>query len=299
MPDPQANVGDIDQATHALYASDPLSNKVAVINTAACNAGHTSGCSAAPAMITAGPNPGPPALNPATRTLYLPDGPQSNEVAVINAATCNATDKSGCGQSPAQVSVADGTRSVAVSAAADTVYASAFGLNFDGRTIAVINGATCNGANHSGCGNTAATIRTNVPDGMSVDDHTHTVYVAINAGGNSPASIAVINSATCNGTHTAGCRGPFPQLRTSATPLLTALDTSTGVLYVTNSTSAELSEVAVARCNAIRTGGCGAAPRVLPVSSGPFGVIVDQHSNTVYLTNTYQTGSITVLAGRR
>lgn len=45
--------------------------------------------------------------------------------------------------------------------------------------------------------------------------------------------------------------------------------------------------------------GRGAAPRVLPVSSGPYGVIGDPHSNTVYLTNTYQTGSITVLAGRR
>jgi hypothetical protein len=39
------------------------------------------------------------------------------------------------------------------------------------------------------------------------------------------------------------------------------------------------------------------APRVLPVSSEPQGVIVDQNSNTVYLTNTYQTGAITVLAG--
>jgi DNA-binding beta-propeller fold protein YncE len=80
--------------------------------------------------------------------------------------------------------------------------------------------------------------------------------------------------------------------------LATALDSNRGVLYVTNSTSSELSEVSTARCNAIRTSGCGAAPRVLPVSSEPQSVIVDQHSNTVYLTNTYQTGSITVLAGR-
>jgi hypothetical protein len=37
---------------------------------------------------------------------------------------------------------------------------------------------------------------------------------------------------------------------------------------------------------------------VAELRSEPQSVIVDQHSNTVYLTNTYQTGSITVLAGR-
>ncbi len=58
MPDPQANVGGIDQATHTLYAADPFSDKVAVIDTATCNAANTSGCSAAPALITVGPNPG-------------------------------------------------------------------------------------------------------------------------------------------------------------------------------------------------------------------------------------------------
>jgi len=47
-----------------------------VIDTAACNAAHTSGCAAAPPLITIGPNPGPPALNPVTKpfTCREPDG---------------------------------------------------------------------------------------------------------------------------------------------------------------------------------------------------------------------------------
>ena len=209
MPHPQANVGGIDLATHTLYAADPFSDKVAVIDTTACNAVNTSGCSAAPALITVGPNPGPPGLNPVTKTLYVPDGPAFNQVAVINAATCNATDTSGCGQTPAQVSVAKGTFALAVSPAANTVYASATGLpkpgiTFSGKTIAVINGAACNGTDHSGCGHPAATIGAGrAPFGLSVDDHTHTMYAAINTSGGFPGSVAVINTATCNGSHTA------------------------------------------------------------------------------------------------
>ena len=51
MADPQANVGSIDHATHTLYASDPFSDTVAVINTATCNAADTAGCAAHPPTI--------------------------------------------------------------------------------------------------------------------------------------------------------------------------------------------------------------------------------------------------------
>jgi DNA-binding beta-propeller fold protein YncE len=304
MPDPQANVGGIDQATHTLYAADPFNGKVAVIDTAACNAGHTSGCSAPPPLLTVGPNPGPPGLNPRTKTLYVPDGASFNRVAVINAATCNATETSGCGQTPAQVSVAKGTFNVAISPAADTVYASATGLfipgkGFEGRTIAVINGATCNGTSHSGCGYLAATIRAGrAPFGMSVNDHTRTMYVAINTSGGFPASVAVINTATCNGTQTAGCHGPLPHMPTGATLIATAFNTSTGVLYVTDGISAEVTALSTAHCNATDTTGCKTPGRRLPVSSSPNAIAVDQQSNTVYVTNTYQTGALTVFAGQ-
>jgi DNA-binding beta-propeller fold protein YncE len=86
---------------------------------------------------------------------------------------------------------------------------------------------------------------------------------------------------------------------TGATPLAAALNTSTGVLYVTDGTSAEVTELRAAHCNAADTTGCKTPGRRLPVSSGPNAVAVDQHSNTVYVTNTYQTGSLTVFAGRR
>ena len=43
----------------------------------------------------------------------------------------------------------------------------------------MINGATCNGTDHSGCGHLAATVKTGLgPFGVTVNDRTHTVYVA-------------------------------------------------------------------------------------------------------------------------
>ena len=130
------------------------------------------------------------------------------------------------------------------------------------------------------------------PFGLSVDDHTHTVYAAINTSGHFPGSVAVINTATCNGTHTAGCHGPFPHMPTGATPISTALDTSTGILYVTDGISAEVTALRTAHCNATDTTGCQVPGRELPISSAPNTIAVDQDANTVYVTNTYQAGSL-------
>jgi hypothetical protein len=53
-----------------------------------------------------------------------------------------------------------------------------------------------------------------------------------------------------------------------------------------------------AHCSATDTAGCKTPGRRLPVSSSPNAVAVDQHSNTVYVTNIYQTGALTVFAGQ-
>ena len=105
VPDPGANVGAIDEATHTLYAARPAVRNVSLINTATCNAEHTSGCAAAPPTIKIGASPNPPAVNPATQTMYVSYGANANKVAVVNAATCNAKDTSGCAQTPGVVKV--------------------------------------------------------------------------------------------------------------------------------------------------------------------------------------------------
>jgi DNA-binding beta-propeller fold protein YncE len=296
MADPQASVGAIDEATHTLYASDESSaGTVAVINTATCNATDTSGCAHHPATVKVGAFPSPPVIDTATHTLYTAYGNAGNKVAVINTATCNATNTSGCGQTPTVVKVGQFTFTLALSAATDTVYASAAGSGFSGDTVWVINGATCNATNHSGCGHPAAIAKVGIgPAGVTVNDRTHTLYVANNADGNALGTVSVINTATCNGTDTTGCGGPFPTVATGLAPLLVAVDTRTNTVYVSDISSAAVSVLNAARCDAAVTSGCHTASRLQAVGSQPFGVLINQRTNTVYVTQVRAPGSMSI-----
>jgi DNA-binding beta-propeller fold protein YncE len=297
VADPGANVGAIDEATHTLYAADEApSGTLAVIDTATCNATDTTGCAAAPPSMKIGAFPSPPVFNPATKTVYLSYGNTGNRVAIVNAATCNATDTSGCGQAPAVVKVGTGTFfGLAVSEATDTIYGPNAGLGFTGDTMSVINGATCNGTDHSGCGHLAATVKVGPgPAGVVVNDRTHTVYVVNNANGDSPGTVSVINGATCNATVITGCSGPFPTAATGNSPLFIAADTRTGTLYVTNFSSASVTILNGTRCNAAVTSGCSRATREQAVGSGPGGLAINPRTHTAYIANGYLPGSMSI-----
>jgi DNA-binding beta-propeller fold protein YncE len=297
---PFANLGAIDSATHTLYASDSSSGTVSVINTATCNATRTTGCAQPAPTITVGPNPGPPSLNPATRTLYVPYGNAANRVAVVNAAACNAQDPSGCGQAPAVAAVGQGTFTLAVSPATNTIYgpnagSAASGFS-NGDTVSMINGAACNATHHSGCGHLAAIIKVGLnPQGVAINDRTHTVYVANNALGDMPGTVSVINGATCNGSRTSGCAGHHPTVAVGRSPNSVAVDTRTGTVYVTDTSSAAVSVINGSTCNAGVTSGCGHPARLQAVGSQPFGVSVNQLTSSVYVTQLFQAGSMSVL----
>src|ERR1700742_3503882 len=168
---PMANVGAVDDTTRTLYVADPQAGTVTVIGTAACSARDTAGCAAKAAVIKIGPAVNTPVVNPVTRSLYVSYGKNANQVAVVNAADCNAARTSGCGQTPSVAKVADGTVFLGVSTAADTIYAPGSGMSFSGHTMSVINGATCNGPSHSGCSHLAATVPAGAgPFGGAVND---------------------------------------------------------------------------------------------------------------------------------
>ena len=78
----------------------------------------------------------------------MPTG--DDALTIVNEATCNATVRTGCGQTPPTVTVgnASNLEGLAVNPATDTIYV----VNTGDDTISVINGATCNGTNTSGCG---------------------------------------------------------------------------------------------------------------------------------------------------
>ena len=301
MKHPEANVGAVDDTTHTLYAADPFSDTTSVINTATCNATHTAGCAAPAPVITTGPGPGPGVVDPATRTLYIPYGKAANRVAVVNAATCNAQDTAGCGQAPGVVTVGNGTFSLAVSTATDTIYAPATGAPaFNGHTVAVINGATCNAASHSGCGHLAATINVGlVPLGVAVNDRTRTVYVVNNSLGDTPGTVSVINGATCNGSDPSGCAQGFPATGVGRSPELVAVDTRTDTIYVTDFASAAISVINGSACQAAATSGCREPAPLQAAGSQPLGISLNPQTGNLYVTQLFQAGSMSIFSTRQ
>ena len=85
----------------------------------------------------------------------------------------------------------------------DTVYVA----NSGNSTVSVFNGATCNGHNTSGCGQTPATVPVgSIPLGIFADPANDTVYIP-NAG---ETDVSMIDSATCNATDLAACPTSAP-----------------------------------------------------------------------------------------
>src|SRR5262249_60883970 len=74
---------------------------VAVVDAATCNAENASGCGQTPAMVGVAGSPGGVALDAATHTLYVGDSNEGS-VSLVDTASCNATDTSGCGDTPVQ-----------------------------------------------------------------------------------------------------------------------------------------------------------------------------------------------------
>jgi DNA-binding beta-propeller fold protein YncE len=295
-----AGVGAIDDATHTLYASGASS--ISVIDTATCNAVTTTGCGAKAPAIPIGAYPGIPALNPTTQTLYVAFGKTGNTVAAINAGTCNAQTTSGCGTTPGVVNVGVGTNPIAVSTATNTIYAPSAGANFSGGdTVAVINGATCEATDLAGCGHPAATVKVGAgPDGVAVNDLTHTIYIANNADGNAPGTVSLINGATCNGANTAGCSAPIATVAVGRSPSLAAIDTTTDQVYVTTKSSAAVSIIDGSTCNAANTTGCTRPATAQAVGSQPFGLAIDNATNSIYALTGFGPGAAaSIFAGTR
>jgi len=147
------NVGEfsggiaLDQRTNTVYVTDQSSNLVWVIDGKSCDGAISSGCRRAPAHVRAGPGARGIAVDEATDTIYVADT-FDNTVSVINGASCNARMHSACDQKPAMAPVGNSPRRVAVDPRTDTVYVT----NADSNSVTILDGRTCDGHMHGGCG---------------------------------------------------------------------------------------------------------------------------------------------------
>ena len=282
----------IDQASDTVYAEvGPPGNtglgSVAMINGATCNVTHTGGCTHAPATTPDGSGPVAMTENPNTRTVYAVNQ-EDSDISVIDAAVCNATVQYGCRQVPPALSIGGptssmitdiyGAGSVAVDQSTDTLYAASITEN----NVSVLNGATCDATNTSGCTRFAPTTTVgNSTQGVTDDPATHTVYVT-NRDDN---TVSVINTAVCNAAHRGGCDRAWPTVRVGNHAQDLRVNIATDTVYVVNTNDNTVSVINGATCNALTSAGCNQTAATVDVGNGPVALAVDRLTDTVYVAN--------------
>jgi DNA-binding beta-propeller fold protein YncE len=287
---PEVRVGDhpfgsgvaIDRRTHTVYVANSGSGAtgtVSVLDDRTCNATDSAGCASVSTLQVPGGNPDDIAVNPRTGTVYVATitGSGPNLISVFNGATCDATNTAGCGQTPATVMFGDSGAGnggsfayLAVDHAINTIYATnvVLGHPFGGDSVYVIDGATCDAMDTTGCGRTPATVTLGSdplgiaynPLGIAVDQATDTIYTANIADGEGPGTVSVINGATCNGHDSNGCNQTPVTAPAGFGANGIAVDRTTNQVYVTNQEDTSVTTIDGARCNGTDTSACSHTP---------------------------------------
>jgi DNA-binding beta-propeller fold protein YncE len=311
-------VAAVNPLTHTVYVANQgaaTTGTVSVIDADTCNATDSAGCASIQTLQVPGGNPDDIKVDATTDTVYvttLGHLAKADAVAVYNGATCNATKTTGCSQTPAMLMLGNlgGFLSqLAVNQATNTIYATnvAFGgPGFVDNSVYVFNGATCDAANTTGCGQAPAVITPGnpltppgglAPWGIAVDEVTDTIYVALQADGDFAGRVAVIDGATCNGSNTTGC-GQTPATAAAGFGASeVGLDPTTHTVYATNTEDASLSVIPGAICNRFISFGCGLVLPKLATGTypgfSPGTIAVDAADRTAYVAN--EAGGISVI----
>jgi len=273
----------VNEATGTLYVANADDNDVSVIATTRCNAFVAAGCGVSWPTVAVGSFPTGLAVEQKTDTVYAANL-GDNTVSVINGATCNAATRSGCAQSPLAIADEGGPVGVTVDDDNDTAYVANVG---DG-SVSMINTATCNGIQQSGCAltKTLSIVGTNIPDDYVVDAKTDTLY-ATNSG-NGSTTVSVINGATCNATHVTGCT-QVAAINVGSSPSGLAINELTDTVYAINQndgpSDSDVSVINAATCNVTNLSGCNQSPPTLGIGTAPSEIAVDQATDQVYVSS--------------
>jgi DNA-binding beta-propeller fold protein YncE len=178
---------------------------------------------------------------------------------------------------------------IAVNSTTGTIYVG----NGTTGTLSLINGQTCNARNTVGCGQqvTAVTAGTD-PIGVAVDEATNTVYV-VNASG----AVAIVNGRRCDAANRSGCRVEPATVRVGQFPQFLAVDSRTHTIYVANGVSNTVSVIDGRECNATTTAGCRRPRASVSVGPGPFALVVNEATGSVYVTDLGAT-TVSVIDGQ-
>jgi DNA-binding beta-propeller fold protein YncE len=251
----------VNTATNTMYvAVTPPSGSAAinVYDAATCNAANQTDCRRS-GLAHVGPRGATifgMAVNRRTNTLYVTTiGPGENEgdqLYVINGTTCDAANTDGCTHRPAStrvglpafaaIGIPASPFGVAVNEVTDTVYVADLENGEGYGAVSVVNGATCNATDATGCSTHAApTVSAGFGTfGVAVDPQTNRIY----ATGIQDTSLSIIDGATCNGTTTSGCNQTPRKAAVGEFPTALAIDRVRHTVYVVDNGQTSLTLVA-------------------------------------------------------
>jgi YVTN family beta-propeller protein len=280
-----------DPATRTLYVTNALTpdynenNTITVLDTRTCNAGNTSGCNQMPVATVTVPGPlynndtnifSAMALDAITHTLYVGDA-HDGLVSMINTATCNAMNTSGCSQTPTTMANGDAIT-------LDPPTLSVYATDIDGHLISVFSNTNCNSTDQSGCAQFTSFAVPYSPGISAVDSATHTLYVPMSSGEGTLGFAALVDVSACNGTVRSGCGVGSPHLvNVGSLPIQVLIDSTTRTAYIESQDSSSISVLNTATCNAQNQSGC---PRVAPaLATGitpTINMVMNSQTHTLY-----------------
>jgi DNA-binding beta-propeller fold protein YncE len=264
----------IDPSHQTVYVAAGDANSLSMFAEATCKAADGARCADPRSVPTGGQDPIGVVADPSLETLYVVNG-GSNTLAVINTATCNASDYSRCNSAPTLVPVPGGPEFLALDSATQTVYLA----DTTTGTVSVFDAQTCNAHTTKGCGHPLATS----PVGagafpIAVDQATNTVYVGTNRG------VAVIDGSTCRGSDITGCSKDPVTVPLSTIPAGIAVDDAHHTLYVSGE-SGSVAVINTSSCKGSDTKGCSTTPTMVSVGADARGATLDSATSTLYVAN--------------
>jgi DNA-binding beta-propeller fold protein YncE len=270
----------LDAPLHTLYVSDVNFGPLSMINTTTCNALQTSGCNQVLTTTATGLGI---SIDPSNHSVYV-SNLATGSLSVFNGATCNADTQSDCGDiSVAQLPADYFPYYPGIDPTTHSVYLPLFADTDVLGYTAVIDGSTCNGTDHSGCGQTPQLVLAgSLPLQVVVDPSTRTAYTISELSN----TITAINTSTCNGTDHSGCPTTVPPaLAVGVNPIAFAINPETHTIYVPSQDTNRVWVLDASKCNARHTQGCTKFEPTTTVGVGPFGIANNPNTRTVYEAN--------------
>jgi DNA-binding beta-propeller fold protein YncE len=241
--------------THSLYVANYGANTVSIIDTNQCNQNNPAGCNRKWPKFNANYMPRFFEVNRSTNSIYV-SLLGTNELAVINGATCNASTTSGCFSLP-RTPVGHLPQQLAVDETTNTIYVVNQGDDVTPSTVSIVDGSHCNGSDTSGCHGPWPVAPVGVgPQALTFNPNDHTVYVT-NTDDN---TVSVIDTTHCNAADSSGCT-PVATFPVGAGPRAASVVFATDTLFVADRDDLSVSVIDASTCNGTNISGC---PQVVP-----------------------------------